>query len=277
MKTQCWILAIAILMSIAYVVRGNVIFSQDFSTNPDGPLTTYYNPTAPNDGQWNAITASGTGTRVTVANGALSFTRGSSGAASFSRTTDFSPAPEAVRFRFDLGMNSASTRATDAAVWQIGSGFSTANAAQADSTVHSQFALSIVDATGSFQFRNPKTGAESSAYSGKFPVTWVVNNSSSAIQYSAPNGTTRSVAADHWDLWCGPYPVFYGIESTTAGQSLTDLKFVFSHGGGTINMDNFSLEPLSAVPEPAATGTVVAACLGLAAVWKRWRCATRGT
>ena len=271
MKTQCWILIVQGLLTVNSSVHGNVVFSQDFSTNPNGPVSSYVSAT-PDGTKWNAVTGSGSGTSVGVANGTLNLIRGSSGTASYSRTSDFNPAPDGVIFKFDLGLSSTTVRATTAAaVWQIGAGFSESNRLEDNANVHSQFALNLYDTHGGFKFQDLKTGTESTGYSGKFPITWVVNNSNGPLPYDAPNGTTRSVAADHWDLWCGSFPIFSGSDALSTGQPLTDLKFGFVAGSGTITMDNFSIQTLPAVPEPAATGTATAGFLVAVALITKYR------
>lgn len=263
---------IAALLSLTPVVRGNIIFSQDFSTYPNGPISLYVSPT-PDSSQWNSITSVGSGMNVDIANGALSFTRNNSGVGSFARTANFSPAPEAVMFSFRLELARPTAKATAAAVWQLGSDFSTTAAAETGSKVHSQFALNITDTSGGYKFRDLKTMTDSqgSTYAGQFPITWVVNNSATPVQYTAPNGKSQTLASDRWDLWCGPFPVFSDREATSPWQSITDIKFAFTGGSGTLKMDDFAISDLQAVPEPAATGAVAAGLLLAGALVKEWR------
>jgi hypothetical protein len=257
----------AIILIASPLVRAEIIFSQDFSSSTS--LSSYTDATAPDSGQWNAISSGGSKMVISIADGALGFARSGANTGSFSRTTDFNPAPQALIYRFDLQLSAVTTAAKGAAVWQVGSGFTTANGLEPNASVNSQFALNICDKTGGYSFRDLATGtdspAEGSSYSGKSRITWVVNDSAEPVTYLAPNSHTVTLAADQWDLWLDWVPLFSGRAPTSPDQPLTDLKFAFTGGLGTLCMDNFSIENLEVVPEPAATATLCAGFLTLLA------------
>lgn len=265
MKMVYWIPVIAAVFHGVSTSWGNVIFSQDFSTSTS--VSAYVNSSNPDSGQWNAIS------RGSIADGGLSFTRGSS-VGSFTRSTDLASAPQAVIYRFSVSVIGPTSRTKNAAVWQVGSAFSPTTSSRESSTkVHSQFAIDFEDSSGGYSFSNPTTGVDytGTSFSKKFSITWVINNSGEALQYTAPNNSTRTVENDQWDLWCGSKPVFLGEESTTESRPLTDLKFAFTAGSGTIWMDDFSIETVPAVPEPAATGALAAAFLAVFAIVSKVR------
>ncbi|MFO1500671.1 MAG: hypothetical protein U1G07_20185 [Verrucomicrobiota bacterium] len=263
MKYHGWILTITGILAGHQSVLGNIIFSQDFSSFPNGPIAQYVSAT-PTSGQWNTLSASGSGTSITVANGGLTVTRGTSGGSGFSRTTDFTPTPESLMFKFSFSLNQSTAPADTAAVWQVGSGFSSdPSSAEPGANVHSQFALRITDTKGSFTLRDPKSGNQSSVYTGGFPITWVINNSAGPLEYTAPNGTSQTVGQDRWDLWYGGSRVLAGQQAETPGQSLSDIKFAFASGSGAVTLDNISINNLSVVPEPAMAGTVTGALVAV--------------
>ena len=266
MKTNAWISTAAIVAAIGFYssipAGAAVIFSQDFSSSPEGPVSTYVNSSSPDSGQWNAISTSGAGTTVGVTGGALTYTRGVANVGSFSRTTDFNPTPDALIYSFVLTVSGNSVAQTTAATWQVGSGFGTANAAEANASVHSRFAVNFTTTDGTFQFRDIGGGANSGNFSGSQSVTWIINNSGSAMSYVAPDSSIQTIADDAWDLWAGSVQVFDEIGATTTGQSLTDLKFAFVAGSGIIAMDNFSIQ---AVPEPTTIALGIFAAAFLAA------------
>jgi hypothetical protein len=265
-----WTLIVGLIANL--VVCGNsqaqaaLLFSQDFSASSD---VSHYVSSNPDSGQWNSIYG------ASITDGALTFSRGSS-AGSFTRSTDLSPAPSAFIYTLTLNVGSSTSKASPAAVVQVGSGFSpTLNGVESSDKVHSQFGINFSDYTGGHTFRDLKTLTDSSPYvfSAKHKLTWVVNNSTETVEYLAPNNTMRSVSPDHWDLWCGFYSVFLGSSAANPDQSLTDLKFVFGAGTGTIALDNFNIQTIGAVPEPAATGPLALAFLGTvvgARFVKRW-------
>ncbi len=265
-----WALTLGLIADL--VVCGNsraqaaLLFSQDFSASSD---VSSYVSSSPDSGQWNSIYG------ASITGGALTFTRGTS-TGSFTRSTDLSPAPSAFIYTLTLNVTSPTTKASPAAVVQVGSGFSpTLNGLESSGKVHSQFGINFADSNGGHTFRDLKTLTDSSPYvfSAKHKLTWVVNNSTETVEYLAPNNTTRSVSPDHWDLWCGSYSVFLGSSAANPDQPLTDLKFAFNAGIGTIALDNFSIQTIGVVPEPAATGPLALAFLGTvvgARFVKRW-------
>lgn len=253
MKTNAWL----VIISIAHVsqftftgsAEGAIIFAQDFSSNPSGPVSSYVNSTSPDSGQWNAIQVANNGTTtVAINNGALAYTRTSATlvGGSFTRSSDFSPVPQALIYKFDLIVSGNSAGQTKAATWQVGDGFTTGGNA-AESSYHSRFGINFTTTPGTFQFRDIGGSANSGNFSGSQSVMWVINNSGATLSYLAPNGSPATVADDKWDLWAGNSLVFNEGNALLTGSSLTDLKFAFEGGIGTIAMDNFEIQ---AVPEP---------------------------
>jgi len=221
-----------------------VIFSQNFSSTT---LSDYIS-TTPDSGQWNAIGSSGAGVTLSVSGNNLSYTRSAANVGSFSRTTDFSPAPAALEYIFDLSVSGNTSATTSAAVWQIGSFFSTNNSAEINADVYARFALNFTATDGTFVIRDITNGTNSASFSGTQTIMWVLNNSGSSVSYINPSATGSSLANDTADLWIGTTLVFDDVAVQTADQILTDLKFAFSAGSGTITMDNFSI---TAIPEPS--------------------------
>ncbi|WP_313717218.1 hypothetical protein, partial [Kaistella carnis] len=100
------------------------LFTQDF--NSSSVLATYSNATSPTNGQFNSIGSSGSGMTVSINSGQLRFAR-TSKAGSYSRTTDFSPTPTGLIYKFDVTVSGNSGATTNAAIWQVGSEYGTAN------------------------------------------------------------------------------------------------------------------------------------------------------
>lgn len=262
MKIRLLASAIAILFVHIKPTWGDIIFSQDFSGSTK--IEDYADIGSPDSGQWNTIVGG------SIQNGGINFTRGTY-YRGFTRSTDL-PEAEALIFKFDIYV-SGTLKKSNAAVWQVGSGFSqTLNAREANSKVHSQFALNLHDYSA-YSFRNPLTAVDykERVFGNKFTVTWVINNSGEVLEYTAPNSSIRTVANDQWDLWCGGFPIFLGQAATTPGQTMTDFKFCFTDGTGTIWMDNISANNITAVPEPAATGVISAGLLAVIALVSKAR------
>lgn len=229
------------------------LFTQNF--NSSALLTDYVNSTTPNNGQFNAIATSGSGMVVGINANQLRFVR-TGNAGSYSRTTDFSPVPTALMYQFDMTLSGNTASATTAAVWQVGSGFGTANGPESNPATHSRLGLNIEANSGEFSLRNITSGTNSAVFSGKQTVTWVINNSGNSLGYNAPNGTTQSLPNDSFDLWVGNSQVFNDVAVTTPSVDLKNIKFVFSAGAGTIDIDNIYINSLPSNLPLLATGGV---------------------
>lgn len=259
MKVKLTLLVIAALSTLG-VLSGNAatIFEQTFSTG--NTLATYVNASSPNSGQFNAIGSSGASTTVGINSGVLTFTRAGANVGSFSRTTDFSPTPTAISYKFDLTVSGNSEATTSAAVFQVGSGFGTANSAESNASVYARFAINLGGTAGQFQVRDISNRTSSATFSGTQTFFWVINNTGLSIDYTSPTAVSTVLANDRADLWLGNTKVLNGVEIETAGQSITDLKFAFSSGSATIGIDNIAI---TAIPELSTTLFGAIGLLGL--------------
>ena len=232
------------------------LFQQDFSSSTT--VSTYANATTPTNGQFNAITTSGAGTVLsinTTGSNKLRFARtGNAGA--FSRTTDFSATPSTLLYRFDMTLSANSTATTNAATFQVGSGFGTGNSTETNANTHSRFGVNFTTTAGQYSLRDIVGGTNSSNFTGTQTITWAINNSGATVTYRAPNGTFETLANDTQDVWVGNTKAFNDIAATTTTQSLTDIKFVISGANGTIDFDNFLINPIPLVPASSAATAI---------------------
>lgn len=222
------------------------LFQQNFESSTS--LATYQSAT-PNNGQFNTISTSGAGTTVSIntvsGNNVLEYTRTGANAGSFSRTTDFSPVPTTLKYQFDLTVTGNTVATTSAAVFQVGSGFGTANSAESNANTYARFAINLSATNGNFSIRDITNGTSSAEFSGAQTITWILNNSGSSLSYSAPDSTMQSVNNDTADIYVGNTLIFDNVAVQTPAQTITDLKFVYSGGSGTIRLDNFLISPLA--------------------------------
>ncbi len=227
------------------------LFDQDFSSSTD--FTDYVSAT-PDNGQFNAISSTGAGTVVSINSGTLQYARSGSNAGSFSRTTDFSPVPNTLRYRVDITVSGNTTAQTSAAVFQIGSGFGTANSAESNANTYARFGINFSATTGCFSIRDISNGTSGSEFCGTQSITWILNNSGSTLNYLAPDSTPTSVDDDRADMYIGNTPILDNVNIQTTTQTMTDLKFAFLLGVGTIQIDNLLIDPTA--PLSSASGTV---------------------
>jgi hypothetical protein len=183
----------------------HVLFKQDFSSSTT--VSSYVNLNTPSTGQFNGITSS-TGSAVSITGNALRFARNTGGASSFSRTTDFSPLPKTLSYKFTVSVtNSAAT--TNAAVFQVGSGMTTSNAAAASGNTYGRFAINFGATSNTFTIRNMTNGTTSNVpvapapFSGTQEITWTLNNTGATISYVAPDGSVETLANDRMDIYHG--------------------------------------------------------------------------
>lgn len=241
-----------------------LLFEQDFGAG--GTPAAYANG-SPGTGQWNAISTTGANKTWTVDSGALHLSSVGSHSAYASRTTDFLVTATAIRVTFDLAFASSSTALTSAFQMFLGTGFSTNNAAEANADTYAKFGLNFTASNG-FVVRDISGASNGSATfgAGIHAVTWVLNNTGSALTYLAPDGSTETLGNDAYDLWVGTSRQLNERTVTNAAQTMTDWKFGASGSGSySLGLDNFVV---TAIPEPApapllAAGFIVA--LGMVA------------
>ncbi|MFM7768293.1 MAG: HYR domain-containing protein, partial [Bacteroidota bacterium] len=213
-----------------------VLFKQDFSSSTT--VSSYVNLNTPSTGQFNGITSS-TGSSVSITGNALRFTRSTGGAASFSRTTDLSPLPKTLSYQFTL--NAANTAATNsAAVFQVGSGMATTNAAAAAGNTYGRFAIDF-KSSNSFAIRNMATATASATFTGTQTITWTLNNTGVSISYTSPAGITETLANDRMDIYVGTTKVWDDITTLSSTLDFTDLKFILQAGAGSLTIDNIDV------------------------------------
>ncbi len=241
------------MLILTSVLGWGQLLQQDFSSSTT--VSSYVSAT-PNSGQFDAIATSGGGMVLSIntggSNNKLRFARATTNAGSFSRTTDFSPTPTSLIYKFDITVSGNSVAQTTAATFQVGSSFGIANSSESNANTHSRFGVNFTATAGQFSIRDLTTALNSSNFSGTQTITWVINNSGASMNYTAPDGSDESIANDTWDLWIGTTKSFNDRIAQTALQTLTDIKFAFTAGTGNIDIDNINIYPIpvsAAVPD----------------------------
>src|SRR5207247_4965830 len=110
--------------------------------------------------------------------GALRFDHASSNETySFSRTTDFSPTPTAMMYKFTLSVPSISQASGQPVRFRVGSGFSTSNVDEADASTYGQFGVDFITTGvgGTSRLRDMDADTESADLPGTQTIAWVLN------------------------------------------------------------------------------------------------------
>ncbi|REJ81428.1 MAG: HYR domain-containing protein, partial [Bacteroidetes bacterium] len=255
---------IPLLLCIMVIAeQGNAqLFQQDFNSSTS--LASYVNSTNPNVGQFNAIASTGPQVTVAISGGALVYTRtANSAAGQFSRSTDFSPIPQTLRYQFDLGVSGNNT-ALAALQFKVGAGFGITNSPESNATTYGRFGVDFGSA-GQFRLRDLVANTTSSYFSGTQTITWCMNNSGQSQTYVGPNGSDESIANDKMDIWVGNTLAFNDINVLSPNLNMTDLKFYFGQGMGTVTMYNFFANPLVGgiyVNDASLSGDVFTSAVG---------------
>jgi hypothetical protein len=228
--------------------------SQDFSSST---TVSDYVSSTPNSGQFNSI--SNTSGSVAISGGQLGFTRTStSGSGIIARTTDFSPEPLVLKVQFDLTVDSSSLSQTSAATLNIGQGFTTSTAVPTNASIHSKLGINFTGNSGEFSLRNIGSSTSSTVFTGQQTIIWYINNSGGTYTYTAPDGSTETLANDAADVFVGTAKVFNDIAATTGTVPLADFKFVFNGGSGSalggLRIDNISIISPADAPLPVEMG-----------------------
>lgn len=223
------------------LVPSTTYFSQDFSAST---VVADYASIAPNMGQFNAISSTGAGMTISINGGQLQYSRTANSGA-FSRTSDFAPTPATMRYSFDLTVAGNTTAQTTAAVFQVGGGFGVSNSAEVNANVFSRVGVNFTATNGQWSLRDIQGAVNTPNFTGTQTVTWFLNNSDAALNYLAPDGSSDTLADNTADLWIGTTRVFNDFAATTPTQTLTDIKFVFTAGTGTIQIDNIQISDIA--------------------------------
>lgn len=197
----------------------------------------------------------------------------------FVRSTDFITTPTNVVVKFDITFSSIGTAASQSAIFYLGTGFTTATSGvpPTASSAHSrlQFATSM-SSTNGFQIRNSTpsnvgpNGTNTTYFTNKQTVTWVINNSGGSLTYLAPDGTTESVGDDKEDIWVGTTRVVNDDGAWGPTKALTDMAFYHLNGNMVIDIDNLTVNSIVSAPTSSAgSGTN---CSSFSANWTTSNC-----
>lgn len=249
------------------------LFTQNFSSS--ATVSDYVSAASPTTSQFNAISTSGAGFVWSITGGKLRATWTAAQIGAATRTTDFSGPPSSLIVKLDFSRPTGTTATTSALFFQIGGTLTTGNNADANTTVHSRFAVNSMATAGDFALRrNESTPTNSSTLSGTQSLMWVINNSGGSLTYKAPDGTYETVANDTWDLWAGTTKIHNDIAALTASQTLARFKILSGTATtSTFDFDNIVIDPIPSAPSAAPTFSSV----GSSGFTVGWNAATGAT
>ncbi|MCL4547637.1 MAG: T9SS type A sorting domain-containing protein, partial [Bacteroidetes bacterium] len=222
------------------------IFSQNF--NSSTTLTDYYN-SSPSTNQFRTIDAT-TGATVSVSTNALVMTRGTSGNAYAERNVDFSPIPSGMIFQFSFSVSGGGA-ATSAILIAVGTDVANGIAAPTNSNIFARFAISTTATSGEFIIRDIKNSTTgTNTYTGTHTITWALNNTGSIQTYTAPDGSSETIADGKADIWVSNTREFNDISVDSPTQTLARFKFYTNNWANAtvFTIDDIVINNESALP-----------------------------
>ena len=175
---------------------------------------------------------------------------------SICKTSDFAAtAPTAIKVSMKVWARVGSSSSAVMANFAVGDGFSDGltNASPGTSSVHSGFSITNESSMkfAAYNVYNTKIYSSTLTQSSWMTLTWVINNTGSALTYDDPKSSETTVNNDCYDLWMGTTLVAHNIAATTAAKDLQNL-YIGSPSGKNheIRLDDISVVDLS----PAGSG-----------------------
>lgn len=244
------------------------VYNANTSTTSANQLLNYNGPGSVTDGpvfyasnfsgRFNNINISNhTGNTISTSNlRDIRFNLGTQAAGSWVyavRNVTIPDVPTSAIVRFDVVGSINAVTTASAAKMLIGNGFTDDNnvsgniAGRLDFNFRTNNELSITtSSTGATTINNTIIGNfASNTGSRRKSITWAINTSGGSLNYTAPNGTTESVAANRMDVWDGTTRVANDVLVITNGATMNNLKFILDGNVGSITLENIRVNPFA--------------------------------
>ena len=224
------------------------IFKQDFSTSN---FVADYIGSSPNSGQFNDIATNGTNFLTSITNQALRFDRSGNGTLYAFRNILFEKNPRFVQFKLDFEASKHELNKNNIFAVFVGANF-TSTSIGSSGNYASRFGISTVDKEGDFRIStidNIGGAPRTSVFSGKQTLTFIVNNTQEQQTYTAPNGTSETIATGKMDVWIGDTRGIndFSLKNTTSPKGDINgfkIQATSSTGTGVFDFDNIEMTDL---------------------------------
>ena len=221
----------------------NVYFSQDFNSSVQ---TTNYTGSTTDllDGILVSGTSGAFGSASLIA-GKLNLAKINAGNVAIARSTSMGlPSSGVIQFKFDFDCSAVAGSSTNGTPYlALGRNINptTVNILP-DSNSYVKIKFNINNTTsGNFTIQNMVNSVAvntTTTLSGTNTLVMVFNNTGSTANYTAPDGTTASVAPNKWDLYANNTLLFNDVNVNASSQALTGFKLSLTSGNTNINLDN---------------------------------------
>ena len=225
----------------------NILFQQNFDAG--GVVGDYINASNPGITKFNAIS----GPSAAIVGGTLQFNRVTNGTTGgFAHSTDLSPASNSLYIQFDFETVSTTALAgSSALIFYVGSGFTSTPTSPDVADQYARFGIGFTNTGGQFTVRHIGPGGvgsiNSSPFTGKQTLTFILNNTGFTVTYLQPGGGLQTLANDTYDLWVGTVEVFNGRAVLTPTQNTTDFKLRIDDDvyAAAFQFDNFLIRDIN--------------------------------
>ncbi len=257
-----------------------IIFYTDFSGTTASSVTAnvatcnimpeneYVNIANPSSSQFTCISAGGNSSsgRIDISSSGFVTTAGSNSNFRFAATRNanlLQVAPKAVKVEFTALISIGGSSSSPKFFFQVGNGFSNESATSpaipskpADAIVHSGFGVRYQSSSNIHLYQNNGTSVihnsgidpRATAYGNKV-WTMVINNTGDILSYTAPDGSTETLANDCFDLWIHQTKFGNDIPATTSTQEINQFRFgeYSTNGRANWRITNLSISDISPV------------------------------
>ena len=182
---------------------------------------------------------------------------------SLNRTANFAEtAPTALKVSMKIWYKNIGSGSNTGISFAVGSEFGDklTNSRQENTKVHSGFGITH-NSSPKLTVYNSNTTIYNTAISQSkwLTITWVVNNSGSALDYDDPSSSTSTVNDDCYDLWIDNTKVVSNQAATTAAQTLQNIYIGNKEGKShEFRLDDLVVTDLTPASGPVAvTGVTV--------------------
>jgi hypothetical protein len=232
------------------------LFTQDFAAG--GAVADYIDGTNANKFD-NIVSGNNTNAAISITNNALRLVKTGAfngGANTFYaiRSTAIGSGSnlDVVQYKFDYTVTNYTTISTSGTPnyhFLVGSSITTDPAA---TNFHSKVTITHTNTTTApFTWYIASNNTSNTLYSGTQTITLIANNSNSNRNYTAPDGSSATVADDTYDIWVGNVLEVNDQAANKIGDVLSKFKFALPANtlAATFDIDNISVvAPVTTLP-----------------------------
>lgn len=223
--------------------------------------TNYVSSTLPVPQKFTFLSTNNIAANISITgDGVMRMKRVGSGTIYVVKNDNFSGPPSAVMVSFDFNADTTSGTSNTAIQVMIGQNFTNSNVEPALADKYARFYIGPKSPTGTpGAWAVSATGTSStSSFNSTQKITWILNRGTESKIYTAPGGSTDTVASNKYDLYVGNVRELNDVDATTAAALMEDFEIRIGGGSGTYSIDNLLIQdiPASGTAPTVTTGSI---------------------